>query len=144
MSLRLPALVPSFHSRRPALRGALVLRSFLALAAALVGGDASAAPGDVDPTFSVSITGGAPTIVGAWWTAGWNLNFQPDGQLISQGWRDTTCRGRYSIDNGSLRTSGWSCRLPPPLASSCRVRLSHTALVLDCPDAQLTFKRSEF
>jgi uncharacterized delta-60 repeat protein len=78
MSLRLRIAVPSPHSRRPALRGALVLRSFLVLAAALVGGDASAAPGDVDPTFGVSITGGSPTIVRA-------IAVQPDGKFVIGG-----------------------------------------------------------
>lgn len=78
MSLRLSAPVPSFHSRRQALRGALLLRLFLALAVALIGSEVSAAPGDVDPTFTVSITGGTPTIVRA-------IAVQPDGKYVIGG-----------------------------------------------------------
>lgn len=78
MSLRLSAPVPSFHSCCPALCGAFVLRLFLALAAALIGGDASAALGDVDPIFTVSITGGSSTIVCA-------IAVQLDGKYVIGG-----------------------------------------------------------
>jgi hypothetical protein len=87
--------------------------------------------------------GRPPTLAGAWWAEGWNLNFQANGQVISQGWGSTLCRGTYSMEQGRLRTSGWSCRVPP-LPVSCVIRMSYTALVLECPDARHTFKRSEF